>query len=67
MAITRDDLIREALPGDYGTCRGCGHDLVASEQDQDAGPLDEVLLECGVLDTQDCVAGEWFKISEFVE
>lgn len=50
-----------------GVCRGCGHDLEPGDmKEQEEGPEDEILLQCSVLDTQDCVVGEWFKVTDFV-
>lgn len=65
--MTREEMIKALNSGEdlyLGTCRGCSHDLVVSDQDQSDGPENEILLECGNLDGNECVTGEWFLISE---
>lgn len=64
---TRDEMIGAFNLGEdlyLGTCRGCGHDLVISDQDQSDGPENEIMLECAYLDGSECVAGEWYVVSE---
>ena len=65
--MTNDELIK----GDdvnYGSCRGCGHDLVPSTQGQPNDlPNGEIVLECSMLGTNECVAGESFLISELID
>lgn len=64
--MTREEMIKD--DGTYfGTCRGCGHDLVPSTQGQPEDiPEGEIILECSILGTNECVAGESFLISELI-
>lgn len=68
--MTTQEMIKALDSGEdlyLGTCRGCGHDLVPSTQGQPEDiPEDEILLECGILDTNECVTGESFLISELI-
>jgi hypothetical protein len=63
--MTKEEMIRDEDLY-LGLCRGCGHPLEAPEAEIHNGPRDEIFLQCTILDTQDCVAGEWFKISDFL-
>jgi hypothetical protein len=64
--MTHDELIKDENTS-YGTCRGCGHDLVPSTQGQEDIPEDEILLECSILGTGECVISECFPVDEFTE
>jgi len=62
---TKERLISN--PDTYvGSCRSCGYDLVVSEQDHNTGPTNEILLECEMQETQECVTGEWFNVGLLV-
>lgn len=61
--MTKEQLIKNGTDTHVGSCL-CGYDLVVSEQDQEDGPADEILLECETQETGECVKGEWRKISE---
>jgi hypothetical protein len=64
--MTHDELIKDESTH-YGTCRGCGHDLVPSTQGQPEDiPEGEIILECSILDTNECVTGESFLISDLI-
>lgn len=64
--MTKEEMIKDDSTY-YGTCRGCGHDLVPSTQGQPEDvPEDEIILECSILDTNECVTGEAFEISELI-
>jgi len=62
-----ESMIAEMEDAYLGTCRGCGHMLEINEDEIHNGPRDEVNLICTMLGTNECVTGEWFKISDFLE
>jgi len=63
--MDRSEWITDAN-ADPGVCRGCGNPLEITEDEIHNGPRDEVNLTCTILGTQDCVAGEWFKIQDLI-
>lgn len=67
--MTKDQLMTIARQGSntyLGSCQ-CGYDLVISKQDQTIGPADEIMLECEIMETGECVKEEWFKIAEITD
>lgn len=68
--MTNAEMIKALNSGEdlyLGTCVGCGHDLVPSTQGQPEDvPEGEIILECSILDTNECVTGWAYEISDLI-